>query len=125
MTADPRAVHLLPQACFDELAEVFCASHVDIRTGRKFGCACLKYGKRAFIALDGEMLAFRVGSLAPQLLERYRSLQEWNPRKGKRPKQSWLAHSAASNDEVALLAAIAFQKATEGLLPRMNRSLAV
>lgn len=97
----------IAQARFAELAEVLlCCSGVGL--GRGFGRECLKFGKRPFIVLDAPQLAFLTGSAAPALLQTLPLAQPWNPRNGRRPKESWIATLPCDVESVGTLTMAAY-----------------
>jgi hypothetical protein len=97
---------------FEELAATL-EEMPGVLLGRSYGRWCIKLRQNAFIALDGEQIAFCVGARAASLVERFPSACLWNPRKGRRPKQCWIAVRAGGVESVATLGAMAYQFAVE------------
>jgi hypothetical protein len=81
--------------------------------GRSYGRWCIKLRRNAFIVLDGDHIAFCVGVRAACLVEQYPFARLWNPSRGRRPKQCWIAIRAGGAEPVATLGAIAYQCAVE------------
>lgn len=79
-----------------------------VTLGRRFGRDCLKFGKRAFIVLDNELLAFLTGDDSARLLQSVPDARFWNPNDQARPKQSWVACPACHADSIIVLASAAF-----------------
>ena len=97
---------------FEELAAAL-VEQPQVVLGRRFGRACVKFGKRPFLVLDHEdlSLAFRVGEEAANRLQaELPQVAYWNPKQERQPKRSWLACRSVG-DEVVLLAAAAYEQA--------------
>jgi hypothetical protein len=101
------------QGAFEQMAQVL-AENPEVVLGRKFGRACVKLGKRAFIACDGDVLAFRVGTgQAARLLAAIPAAAYWNPKQGPKPKHSWLTHAAGNAEALVTLVAAAYEHALQ------------
>ncbi|HTY04304.1 MAG TPA: hypothetical protein VMC81_11305 [Rhodocyclaceae bacterium] len=112
---------------FEELALAL-AEQPDVKCGRGFGLACLKLGKRPFVALDDrchEGIAFRVGEAsAAHLLDEMPQLDYWNPKQERQPKRSWLLSNTANGEVLVHLAAAAYEQALKDAAARStDRSL--
>jgi len=97
---------------FEELAATL-LEMPEVVLGRSYGRWCIKLRRNAFIALDGDTIAFCVGAHAESLVEQYPSASLWNPRGGRRPKQCWIVLPSERVEPVATLGAVAYQCAVE------------
>lgn len=97
---------------FDEIADAL-RDVVGIEPGRSFGRPCLKHLGRPFVAHDGEVIAFRLGSLAAAAIAEWPDLTYWNPRGHRRPKTSWVVCSVVAREVLADLAARAANHAAQ------------
>lgn len=95
-------------ACFSELAEVMLGLG-GVTSGRSFGRACLKFGKRAFIVLDARALAFHTGAESGRLLAEIPKAWAWNPYNYSRPKDTWVACPPEDSDAISRLAVGAYE----------------
>jgi hypothetical protein len=97
---------------FEQLLEVF-VEIPGVALGRHYGRWCIKLRRHPFIALDGELIAFCVGSAAPALVQQLPRARLWNPRAGRQPKQSWIAHPTLNHESIATLGALAYGRASK------------
>lgn len=110
----PRAsVTGLMQRRFEELAAAL-VEQPNVAPGRGFGCSCIKYGKRPFLAFDEQLggIAFRVGEQsAADLLAEFSLVEHWNPKQERQPKRSWLVCRVSNGEALVQLAAAAYEYA--------------
>lgn len=94
---------------FEELSRVL-LEEPNVSAGRSFGRACLKHSKKAFLVCDERVLAFRVGTeRAAALVASLAQAEPWNPKQGRQPKWSWLAHPVEDFEALVTLTAAAYE----------------
>ncbi|MGB0127801.1 MAG: hypothetical protein WBP72_09190 [Rhodocyclaceae bacterium] len=98
----------IAQARFSELAEAMLQCP-GVCLGRSFGRECLKFGRRAFVVLDVSELAFLTGPASPVLLDKLPLARPWNPRNGRRPKDSWVASLPQDVESLGMLTLAAYE----------------
>lgn len=103
----------LMQRRFEELAAAL-VEQPNVATGRGFGCPCIKFGKRPFLAFDERIggIAFWVGEQsAGDLLAELSLVEHWNPKQERQAKRSWLVCRVINGEALVQLAAAAYEHA--------------
>jgi hypothetical protein len=96
---------------FADIATVF-LEQPGVVVGRGFGRDCVKFGKKAFLAIepDHSGVAFRLGEDgALHACRRWSGLELWNPKAERKPKHGWVICKSADGELLVHLAAAAFE----------------
>jgi hypothetical protein len=98
---------------FANIATVF-LEQSGVVIGRGFGRECVKFGKKAFLAIepDHSGIAFRLGEDgAAHACRRWSGVELWNPMEARKPKHSWVICKSADGELLVQLAAAAYEYA--------------